>query len=70
MLRGHYNAAPGALKSALRGMPTHNKKVYFVSIRNLQVHVFRLDTDILNRGVSIRNLGLIATIGLPLPTIR
>jgi hypothetical protein len=53
MLRGHYNAAPGALKSALRGMPTHNKKVYFVSIRNLQVHVFRLDTDILNRGVSI-----------------
>ena len=49
-------------------MPTL-KKVYFVSIRNLQVHVFRLDTDILNRGVSIRNLGLIATIGLPLPAI-
>ena len=46
------------------------KKPVFVPIRNLQVYVFKLDTENSNRGVSIRNLGLIATIGLPLPTIE
>ena len=50
--------------------PTNNEKAFFVSIRNLQVYVFKVDTDISNRGVSIRNPGLIATIGLPLPTIQ
>ena len=87
MLRGHYNAAPGALKLALLGMlapshqPTHNERglpakasgmqtTHFVSIRNLQMYVFKLDTGIFNRRVSIRNLGLIDTIGLSLPTIR
>jgi hypothetical protein len=32
--------------------------------------LFQRHTSISNRGVSIRNLGLIATIGLPLPTIE
>lgn len=43
---------------------------HFVSIINFQLYVFKPDTGIFNRGVSIRNLGLIDTIGLSLPTIR
>jgi len=58
------------LRSLFPTSQPHNEKAVFVSIRNLQVYVFKLDTGTFNRGVAIRNSGLIATIGLPLPTIE